>query len=130
MDKGKCFVSRFFSLDKIPKMKICHMVATEHPEVIEGRRRLITVDVIDSEEEAEDASIVHDDAALDEEGGSGLVGAGVTEESRDIHNYLKSSSLLSYMLKPSKLLTQGFENNRTAQEKLFKHMCDFGSRAE
>ena len=43
---------------------------------------------------------------------------------------LNSSSLSSYMLKPSKLLTQGFENNRTAQEKLFKHMCNFGSRAE
>ena len=34
------------------------------------------------------------------------------------------------MLKPSKLITQVFENNRTAQEKLFKHMCNLGSRAE
>ena len=40
-----------------------HMVAKDHPEVIEGRRRLIGVDVLDSEEAAEDASIVHDDAA-------------------------------------------------------------------
>ena len=64
MDKGKCFVSRsFFSLDKIPKIKICHMVAKEHPEFIEGRRRLIAVDVLESEETAEYASIVHDDAA-------------------------------------------------------------------
>ena len=39
------------------------MVAKDHPEVIEGRRRLIAVDVLDSEEVAEDASIVHDDAA-------------------------------------------------------------------
>ena len=43
---------------------------------------------------------------------------------------LKSSSLSSYILKPSSLLTQGFEKNKTAQEKLFKHMCNFGSRAE
>ena len=43
---------------------------------------------------------------------------------------LKSSSLSSYLLKPSKSLTHGFENNRTAQEKLFKHMCNFGSRSE
>ena len=43
---------------------------------------------------------------------------------------LKSSSLSSYMLKPSKFLTQGFENNRTAHDKLFKHMCKFGSRSE
>ena len=43
---------------------------------------------------------------------------------------LKSSSLLSYILKPYFLLTQGFEKNRTAQENLFKHMCNFGSRSE
>ena len=79
MDKTKCFVFRsFFLLDEIPKIKICHMVAKEHPGVIEGRRQLIAVDVPDSEEAAEDASIVHDDAALDEDDGSGLVGAGVT----------------------------------------------------
>ena len=50
------------------------MAAKEHPEVIEGRRRLIDVDVPDSEESAEDASIVHDDADEIEEDGSGLVG--------------------------------------------------------
>ena len=54
---------RFFSHDEIPKIKICHMVAKDHPEVIEGRRRLIAVDVLESEETAEDASILHDDAA-------------------------------------------------------------------
>ena len=43
---------------------------------------------------------------------------------------MKYSSLSSYMLKPSHLLTQGFENNRTAQEKLFKHMCNFESWEE
>ena len=128
---GKKTVSRsFFSLKEIPKIKICHMVAKEHPELIEGRRRLIAVDVLDSEEESEDASIVHDDAALDKEDGSGLVGAGVTEEVGDMQKALKSSFILSCMLKPSKLLTQGFENNRTAQDKLFKHMRNFGSRAE
>ena len=42
----------------------------------------------------------------------------------------KSSSLSSYILKPSFLLTQGFEKNRTAQEKLFIHMCNFGSLVE
>ena len=34
------------------------------------------------------------------------------------------------MLKPYHLLAQGFENNNTAQDKLFKHMCTFGSRAK
>ena len=54
------------------------MVAKDYPEVIDGRRRLIAVDILDPEETADDASIVHDDAAFDEEYGSGLVGAGVT----------------------------------------------------
>ena len=39
----------------------------------------------------------------------------------------KSFSLSSYMLKPSHLLTKGFEINRMAEEKLFKHMCNFGA---
>ena len=43
---------------------------------------------------------------------------------------VKYSSLSSYMLKPSHSLTQGFENNKTAHEKLFKHICNFGSREE
>ena len=89
---------------------------------------MVAVDVIDSKEAAEDAFIVHDDAAFDEEDWSGLVGAGVTEEVRDMQKALKSSYLSSYMLKPSKIITQGFGNNRTAHEKLFKHMCNFGLR--
>ena len=42
------------------------MVAKEHPEVIEGRRHLVSVGVLDSEEETEDASTDYDGAALDE----------------------------------------------------------------
>ena len=59
-----------------------------------------------------------------------LVGAGVTEEVGDMQKSLKSSSISSYMSKPYKLITQGFENNRTAHEKIFKHMCNFGSWEE
>ena len=54
---------------------------------------MIDVDVLDSEEAAEDASIDHNDADLYKEDVSGLVGAGVTEEVVDMQNYLKSSSL-------------------------------------
>ena len=43
------------------------MVVSEHPEVIEGRRRLISTDVLDSEEAYEDGSIDNDGAASDEE---------------------------------------------------------------
>ena len=60
------------------------MVAKGHPEVIEGRQWLIAVDVLDSEEAAEDASIDHDGDTLDGDYGSGLVGAGVTEEVEDM----------------------------------------------
>ena len=84
---------RFFSLEEIPKIKICHMVAKDHPEVIEGRRRLIAVDVLESEEAAEDASIVHDDAAEIEVDRSGLVGGILTEEVQDMQKDSKSSSL-------------------------------------
>ena len=62
-----------------PKIKICHMAAKEHPKVIEGRQWLISVDFLCSEELAEDAFIDHGAASPDEEGGSGLVGEGVTE---------------------------------------------------
>ena len=57
----------FVPLDKIPKIKICHMVASEHPEMIEGRQWLIAMDVLDSEEASEDGSIDNNGAALDED---------------------------------------------------------------
>ena len=49
-----------------------HMVASEHPEVIEGERWLIATYVLDSEETTEDGSIDNDGADLDEEDDSGL----------------------------------------------------------
>ena len=69
---------------------------------------MIGVDVLDSEESYEDDSIYHDDNSLDEEYGSGLVGVYVTEDVVDMKKALKSSYLLSYKLKPSHLITQGF----------------------
>ena len=47
------------------------MVASEHPEVIEGRPQLIVTDVLDSEEADEDGSIDNDGASSDEEDESG-----------------------------------------------------------
>ena len=43
---------------------------------------------------------------------------------------VKYSSISSYLLKPTSLITQGFNKNKKAQEKLFKHMCNFGARSE
>ena len=54
----------------------------------------------------------------------------VTEEVEEVQQVLKYSSLSSNMLKPPSLLTQVFDKNKKAQEKLFKHMCNFGARTE
>ena len=43
------------------------MVASEHPEVIAGRRRLISTDVLDPEEVDDDSFIDGDGDAADEE---------------------------------------------------------------
>ena len=43
---------------------------------------------------------------------------------------VKYYSLSSYMLKPSNLLTKGFDKNRETRDKLFKQMCNFGLRTE
>ena len=54
------------------------MVEKEHTEVIEGSQRLVAVDILDSEEAAEDDSIGHDVTDLYKEDGSVLVGSVVT----------------------------------------------------
>ena len=53
------------------------MVASEHPEVIEGRWRLIAIYVLEYEEAADDVSIDNNGAASYEEKESGLGEAGV-----------------------------------------------------
>ena len=42
---------------------------------------------------------------------------------------MKIVYLLSYMLKPPPFLTQKFKENKEAQAKILKHMCDFGSQS-
>ena len=56
---------------------MCHMVASEHPEVIDWRIRLIATDVIDSEEAAD-----NDGADLDEDDDISLGKADVKRCSR------------------------------------------------
>ena len=41
----------FVPLDQILWIKCSHTDASEHPEVIEGRRRLIAMDFLDTKEE-------------------------------------------------------------------------------
>ena len=66
----------FVSLDQILKIKIFHIVVSEHPELIEGRRRFIAMNVPDPEESAEYGSIDYDGADSDEEYESGSREAG------------------------------------------------------
>ena len=68
---------RFVPYDQIPKIKICHMFAIEHPEVIERRRQLIATHVIDSEKEVQYGSIDNGGDDLDKEYDMGLGKAGV-----------------------------------------------------
>ena len=99
------------------------MIASEHPEVIEGRRRLITTYALDSEEASEDGFIDNDGAYQDEEDGTGSGEAGVstgvneagTKEAEEIQYTAKYSSLQSYILKPTSLTTQGFKGNNKEQ---------------
>ena len=87
------------------------MVVSEHPELIEGRRRLIYIDVLDSDEASDDGSIYNGAAALDESG-SGETGVitGVTqsgtEDVEEVQRVVKSSFISSYMMKPLSLLTR------------------------
>ena len=87
------------------------MVASEHPEVIEGRQQLIVTEVLDSEEAAEYGSIDDDGDYLDENGESGLEEAGVstgvtevgTKDVEEVQQAVKYLSLSSYVLKPPSL---------------------------
>ena len=65
----------FVSLDRIPKIKICHVVASDNPGVVEGRLWLISMDIFDSEVENDDGFIDNYGDALYEEYESGLVEA-------------------------------------------------------
>ena len=99
------------------------MVASEHSEVVEGRRVLFVTYVIESEYAADDISIDNGGAASDEEDKSGLGEADVitgvtqsgTEEVEEVQGVAKYYSLSSYMLKPPSLITQGFNKNKKAQ---------------
>ena len=106
------------------------MVASEHPDMIEGRRRLIATYILESDEAADDGSIDNDGADQDEEYNSGLGETGVrtcvtkseTEEGEDMQRVMKYSYLSSYIFKPPSLITQVFNKNNKAQGKIFKHM--------
>ena len=66
MKQNVLSLRHFFAPDQIIKIKICHIVTSEHPQVIKGRQWFIVMDVIDSEESSGDVYIDGGGAALDE----------------------------------------------------------------
>ena len=121
--KTICFLLGFFPLDQICKIKTRHMVASEHPEVIDRSQWCIATDVIDSQEADADGYIDNDFAALDEEKNSGSGEAVVrtyiiqsgTEDMEEVQWVVICSFLSSYMLKPISLLTHVVNNNKKSQ---------------
>ena len=51
-----------------------------------------------------------------------------TKEVEEVQQAVKYYYLLSFILKPPSLITQGVKENKKAHEKLFKCMCNFGAR--
>ena len=84
------------------------MVAIENPELIKGRPRLIATYVIDPEEAAEYGSIdEYDESGFREAGVSTNVTEVRTKEVEEVHQAVKYSYLLSFMLKPPFLTHTG-----------------------
>ena len=55
-----CLSFLFYALDQIPKIKISHMVASKHTEVIKGIWWLIATDVLDPEYAAKYYAVDYD----------------------------------------------------------------------
>ena len=85
--------------------------------------RFVATDILDSEEAYGDDSIDNDGAALDEEDESGLLEVGVitvtteveTKDVEKLHQDVKYSSLMPYMLKPNFYSHQEFKDNNKVQ---------------
>ena len=83
---------------------------------------MIATDVLDSDEAAEGGSIDNDGAGLGEEDKSYLREAGlrtcitqsVKQEVEEVQWVVKYFSLLSYILKPTSLISQDFTKNNKA----------------
>ena len=92
------------------------------------------MEILDFEEADEVGYIDYYGDALDEDDYIVSVDAGVStgvtevvpKQVEGVQQAVNYSSLLSHMFKYPSLITQGFKQNIKAQEKLFKHMFNFG----
>ena len=102
------------------------MIANEQSQVIEVGQLLISTKVLDPQQLDQDGSIdeygdsLDDDSVLGQAGVRTNVTEVVTKEVVEAHQAVKYSSLLSFMLKYTSLLTQGFEMNKNTHEKLLE----------
>ena len=120
---------RFCPLADVPKLRTCYMVAKEHPDVLDGRRRLIASDAV-GEENAEGTGEGNNVDADSEDEGRETGDVQEPDAVQDARGQLSLYSLSSYSLKPPPLLPPDFRTNPQAQKNLVKHMCNFGARAE
>ena len=112
------------------------MVASENPELIEGRHRLIFTHILDHGDDAEYYDIDDYGAESDEEDDNGSGGAGVstcetksaTKEVEEVHQCMKYGSISYYIFKPPSFLAHGFKDNNKTQDMIFNHICDFEAR--
>ena len=99
---------------------------------------MISKEIPDPEDSAEDSSNDDDVADSDEEDVIGSGEAGVRKvvnevggkEVEYVQQAVKYSSLSYYIMKLSFLITQVFKENNKARENLFSHMFDFGDKVE
>ena len=133
----------------IPKIRICHIVANNHPEVIFGMRNIIAVDhTSDGEEDACTGRADDDNNEVDvvaHGGGTeeanrdiGIVEIYIEEEEEVVYDDavgntkkgLLQSSLQYFCLMTNNLMVQDLRTNRKAQEDLFRHICNVRVRSK
>ena len=113
-------LSELVPLEHVPKLRICHQVVKEHPDVIVGTRRATVLVDGDNSDDAE----THNDRS------DTLID--LTLENRN-EGTTTAQGLNSFMLLPPSLLKEIKEAKTnvetvSAQEKLFKHVVKFRNR--
>ena len=79
--KGNVFsLTPFFTLDQITKIINFHNITSGYTELIQGRRKLINMDILDSGDSCEDGAADDYGDSLDEQDEGGSVEAGTSTD--------------------------------------------------